>query len=101
MPPITITPDEVAAILAPFAGAKLTDRKSTDLRIDIAAGAFNMVDCDVRRVGAHGFERFFYSGCEAIAYERVRSIKVYRWSDDQRRMIVSAEYEVSAERLAA
>lgn len=44
--------------------------------IDICGRGFEAYDADIRGVGPDGIERFYYSGCETIAWEDVQSITV-------------------------
>ena len=104
--PTSITPNQIGAIIAPFVGAKLKRHETlaeykTRPCIDITVGCMNIVDCDVREVGSNGFMRPWGSKRETYTFDQVRSIKVYRWSEDQRSQIVSAEYVVDALQVAA
>lgn len=104
--PIPIHPSEVSAILAPFVGAKLNRYASNAEyqarpRIDISVGGMNMVDCDVREMGAATFRRPTWNRCEVWAFDKITRIKVYRWSEDGRSQIVTGDYVVSAQQVAA
>lgn len=104
----TIHPCEVRAILAPFVGAKLNRYETlaeykTRPCVDISVGGWNIVDANVRQLGANSIERIdnYRGASEIIPFDKVSAIKVYRWSDDQRSQIVTGEYAVSVEALAA
>ena len=87
--------DEIAAILAPFERARLGQVVKTRTRVDVTAGPWNMVDADIRRVGADSFDRFFYSGCETIPYSDVRKIKVYAWDESATAIAWSRTYDLA------
>lgn len=104
----TIHPCEVRAILAPFVGAK-QKRPATLAEynkrtcVDVTIGRWNIVDATIRQLGTNCIERIdnYRGDTEVIPFDKISAIKVYRWSDDQRSMIVIGDYVVSAQAIAA